>query len=172
MQALKSCMYVYVCRHVYTIYIYIYILFIYIVCIYIYIHIHIHTYTQSFAQQSRPKDYILQALSDSQGIHTHTYLRPNHIYTNIRTFSQRSLTVRAHTHTHKVQTHTHTHIHTHTYTQSFAQQSRPKDYILQALSDSQGGADQVATFAMPMVKERPMGVTGEQVCVCMYVCCM
>jgi len=46
---------------------------------------------------------------------------------------------------------------------SIAQQSRPKDFLFQALLDSQGGTDQVAAFATPVVRERATGVTGDQV---------
>ena len=81
-------------------------------------------------------------------IHTHMYI---YIHTVIHSTKPRK------------GLHLAAHIHTHTYIQSFTQQSRAKDYILQALIDSEGGADQVASFALPMVKERPMGVTGEQV---------
>jgi hypothetical protein len=47
--------------------------------------------------------------------------------------------------------------------QSMAQGQRPKDFLFKALLDSQGGTDEVASFAMPVVRERATGVTGDQV---------
>lgn len=41
---------------------------------------------------------------------------------------------------------------------SMTQEGRPKDLIFQALMDSQGGADQVAAFNTPVIKERASGL--------------
>ena len=46
---------------------------------------------------------------------------------------------------------------------SMTQEGRPKDLILQCLTDSQGGADQVAPFQTPVIKERPIGLQPNMV---------
>eukprot|EP00290_Baffinella_frigidus_P053192 CAMPEP_0180347150 /NCGR_PEP_ID=MMETSP0989-20121125/4245_1 /TAXON_ID=697907 /ORGANISM="non described non described, Strain CCMP2293" /LENGTH=218 /DNA_ID=CAMNT_0022336313 /DNA_START=39 /DNA_END=692 /DNA_ORIENTATION=+ len=46
---------------------------------------------------------------------------------------------------------------------SMGNEGRPKDLILTCLSDSQGGADQVAPFQTPVIKERPIGLQPNMV---------
>eukprot|EP00287_Rhodomonas_sp_CCMP768_P005191 CAMPEP_0196748988 /NCGR_PEP_ID=MMETSP1091-20130531/75297_1 /TAXON_ID=302021 /ORGANISM="Rhodomonas sp., Strain CCMP768" /LENGTH=213 /DNA_ID=CAMNT_0042096387 /DNA_START=74 /DNA_END=712 /DNA_ORIENTATION=+ len=46
---------------------------------------------------------------------------------------------------------------------SMTQEGRPKDLIYQALMESQGGSDQVASFQTPVIKERASGLEPHMV---------